>query len=758
MSQSNKIAYVLNSDTQEAGESASVGCFDKKQLAKLLVHTLKELGYDSAADQLLLESGGYQNESNHIQTFFRLVKTGQFDLIDWRSVCSLPLAHSSPLRPALLQTLLSPAAPTSSATGSLFDHMLQQLQGLQLLMASVGPSTCSDAEVTTLRNYVEIMILVNRQIFLEFFHPPAAAAAAAAPHAGPPTTLPVLYLRKVLKCFIEIWDALLVSNDQFLNEENIFNPETTLRELSTYLTNPKLTAHLNLERDHLIDAISKYIDPNELVPKGRLLHLLKQAIKYQQSQDIFNILDPDDDAPFSSESHRINLLQDNISHDLTVTFQDWKTIQDTTDEIWFLTFSPDGKYLASATSESSRGYFITVYDVQQDFKIHKTCVSLSQSVLYLMFSPSSRYLVACPFSEDVTIYDMNAISPPDVSATDSFLPYSSTRLSPMDSFKLDTSPYLDDTESSASSSSRPANATSSQSRVWCCDAFHTAQHEDWMVVGSPDREAMVHSLTTKESLFSLKGRTCIALGHDENVSGRKLIDPAKVLHTAKTSCGGSWQYVEDDEAFPRVHDVKISYDDNYVLLMTHQGIVDVYDFSGFPSREMLSKQTIDLKDFLIPRVARLDIGKNMTCMSLPLNTTTHHRHRHQITESQHLVLVSLQDNELQMWDYKENILIQKYFGQKQQHFIIRSCFAYNNKIVMSGSEDGKIYIWDRIRGNLISVLSGHSTLINNSSKPVVKNCNVVASNPVDKEMFVSGGDDGKIKSGKYQETNALYTY
>ncbi|AJQ33919.1 Gid7p [Saccharomyces cerevisiae YJM1418] len=741
MSHTNKIAYVLNNDTEETNSPSSVGCFDKKQLTKLLIHTLKELGYDSAADQLLLESGGYQNESNHIQTFFKLIKTGQFHLINWQIVCSLPLAHSSPLRPEWLQRLLIPT-PTP-ATTSLFDHMLLQLQYLQQLMSSVNSSTCSDAEIATLRNYVEIMILVNRQIFLEFFHPVTNSAS----HKGPHTALPVLYLRKILKNFIEIWDSLLVSNDQFLNEENIFNPETTLRELSTYLTNPKLTAQLNLERDHLIDAISKYIDPNELVPKGRLLHLLKQAIKYQQSQDIFNIIDPDDDASFSSPPHRINLLQDNFSHDLTVTFQEWKTIQDTTDEIWFLTFSPNGKYLASATSESSRGYFITVYDVEQDFKIYKTCVSLSQSVLYLMFSPDSRYLVACPFSEDVTIYDMNATSLPDASATDSFLPYPSTRLSPMDSFKLDTTTYPDDTESSASSSSRPANANSNQSRVWCCDAFHTAERAGWMVVGSPDREAIVHSLTTKESLFSLKGRTCIALGHDENISGRKSIDPAKVLYKP-TSSNGNWQYVEDDETFPRVHDVKISYDDKYVLLMTHQGVIDVYDFSGFPSKEELSKQTVDPKNFLIPRIARLDVGKNMTCISLPLNTTHQGFHRQQISESQHLVLVSLQDNELQMWDYKENILIQKYFGQKQQHFIIRSCFAYGNKLVMSGSEDGKIYIWDRIRGNLVSVLSGHSTVMSNSTKPMGKNCNVVASNPADKEMFASGGDDGKIKIWK----------
>ncbi|EJS44529.1 gid7p [Saccharomyces arboricola H-6] len=746
MSHTNKIAYVLNSDTEETQTSASVGCFDKKQLTKLLIHTLKELGYDSAADQLLLETGGYQNESNHIQAFFKLIKTGQFHLIDWRIVCSLPLAHSSPLGTEWLQKLLMPpaaAAAAAAASPSLFDHMLLQLQCLQLLMGSVSSATCSDAELATLRNYVEIMILVNRQIFLEFFHP-----AATAPHKTSATrALPVLYLRKILKNFIEIWDSLLVSNDQFLNEENIFNPETTLRELSTYLTNPKLTAHLDLERDHLIDAISKYIDPNELVPKGRLLHLLKQAIKYQQSQDIFNVIDPDDDASFSPSSRPINLLQDNISHDLTVTFQDWKTIQDTTDEIWFLTFSPNGKYLACATSESSRGYFITVYDVEQDFKIHKTCVSLSQSVLYLMFSPSSQYLIACPFSDDVTIYDMNAPSRPDAAATDSFLPYPSTRLSPMDSFKLDTSPYLDDTESSASSSSRPANANSSQSRVWCCDAFHTAQHADWMVVGSPDREAIVHSITTKEPLFSLKGRTCIALGHDENISGRKLIDSARVLYTSDANKNGKWQYVEDDETFPRVHDVKISYDDKYVLLMTHQGVIDVYDFSGFPSKEELLKQKIDLKNFLIPRIARLDVGKNMTCISIPLNAT-HQSHKQQIPEPQHLVLVSLQDNELQMWDYKENILIQKYFGQKQQHFIIRSCFAYGNRLVMSGSEDGKIYIWDRIRGNLISVLSGHSTIMGSSTKPVGKNCNVVASNPVDKEMFVSGGDDGKIKIWK----------
>ena len=38
--------------------------------------------------------------------------------------------------------------------------------------------------------------------------------------------------------------------------------------------------------------------------------------------------------------------------------------------------------------------------------------------------------------------------------------------------------------------------------------------------------------------------------------------------------------------------------------------------------------------------------------------------------------------------------------------------------------------------------------MSNSTKPMGKNCNVVASNPADKEMFASGGDDGKIKIWK----------
>ena len=158
----------------------------------------------------------------------------------------------------------------------------------------------------------------------------------------------------------------------------------------------------------------------------------------------------------------------------------------------------------------------------------------------------------------------------------------------------------------------------------------------------------------------------------------------------------------------------------------------------------------------------------MTCISLPapIDLSTFERNndidnfQHNMSfKLNHLVLINLQFNEIQLWDYKENILIQKFFGQKQEQFIIRSCFGYQNKVVISGSEDGKIYIWDRSNGNILNVLQGHAqnNMIpnnittngtSNTRKKFTKNCNVVAWSPQDKDLFVSGGDDGLIKVWK----------
>jgi WD40 repeat protein len=74
-------------------------------------------------------------------------------------------------------------------------------------------------------------------------------------------------------------------------------------------------------------------------------------------------------------------------------------------------------------------------------------------------------------------------------------------------------------------------------------------------------------------------------------------------------------------------------------------------------------------------------------------------------------------------------------GQKQGQFIIRSCFGgLDRNFILSGSEDGKIYVWHMETGALIEVLSGHGE----------GTVNAVAWNSNHPPLFASAGDDHTV--------------
>ncbi|KAG0249184.1 hypothetical protein DFQ27_000303, partial [Actinomortierella ambigua] len=91
--------------------------------------------------------------------------------------------------------------------------------------------------------------------------------------------------------------------------------------------------------------------------------------------------------------------------------------------------------------------------------------------------------------------------------------------------------------------------------------------------------------------------------------------------------------------------------------------------------------------------------------------------------------------EIHLWNLAEGRIVRKYSGQRQGLFVIRSCFGgYNERFIVSGSEDCKVYIWHRDNGNLIQVLEGHT-------QPVT----CVAWSPTHPTLFVSGSDDHTIR-------------
>lgn len=733
----------LTSSHSNDKEQININSFDKEQLAKLLLHALKELGYNNSALALQEESGGLQVESSVVQKLFSIIRNGKYGRITVALLSQLPLKYGTLFIDGNHGNNYHAHRPSSQGSGSTavnddnsmkieniisqgtdwprtIAQQQQELKNFENLLPPAGKNLDAQTAVQLI-SIVEIMVLINREIFLELIFDQNDSPTA------------VLFLRNILRKFIQLWDSLLTLENDFLDEDATFTPDNLLREMTTVLTSPidstqrssMWQGSLSRSRETLIEEISDYINPNDLVPKGRLITLLKQAIKYQRSQDVFYIADDNDmnteadigenqddmlgeSGSGSSVNRKFNLLQDNTSNFQQLKFLEEKTLVQNVDEIWYLQFSPDGKYLASASADSLTDRKILIYDVENDFQVYKVLAGNDQCVLYLSFSPDSRYMVSCPFNEMANIYDIHSngestnINPEIENGVVAEV------IQPIDSFQI---------PGNAAATGVAPNNCGGPPRIWCCDWFHTLEHKGRFIVGSPDREVAIYDMDKKTILFKLSGSTCAP------------------------SNGMNGVNQPSDEQFPRVHDLKITADDKYLILMTHQGNIDVYDLSQFPSNDKIEKNELNLDKILLPRVSRLNVQRRMTCISLP----QFQDHNNPLAS---LVLVSLQSNELQLWDFKEQILVQKYYGQRQEQYIIRSCFGYNNKLTASGSEDGKVYIWDRINGNIIGVLTAHVSerpVPNGSVKKFGKNCNIVVWSPVDKTLFASGGDDGYIK-------------
>lgn len=102
-----------------------------------------------------------------------------------------------------------------------------------------------------------------------------------------------------------------------------------------------------------------------------------------------------------------------------------------------------------------------------------------------------------------------------------------------------------------------------------------------------------------------------------------------------------------------------------------------------------------------------------------------------ISRDSRYMLVNLADNEVQLIDIETAEIVRRFLGQKQGKYVIRSSFGgADENLIISGSEDSKVYIWHKENGTLIETLEGHRGSVN-----------AVTWNPADPSMFASGGDD-----------------
>ncbi|KAL9042000.1 MAG: hypothetical protein Q9214_003919, partial [Letrouitia sp. 1 TL-2023] len=133
------------------------------------------------------------------------------------------------------------------------------------------------------------------------------------------------------------------------------------------------------------------------------------------------------------------------------------------------------------------------------------------------------------------------------------------------------------------------------------------------------------------------------------------------------------------------------------------------------------------------RLRVYDLRKGVVSMDVIDRTCTHtHTHTHHISMSRgnsppsdvncavepitsvqqtrdgSAVLVSSLDSTIRLMDKSNGQLLQSYKGHTNKEFRIRSCLGLNDGVVISGSEDGRIYVWDMEGGQIVETLPAHN--------------------------------------------------
>eukprot|EP00470_Lotharella_oceanica_P006205 CAMPEP_0170178196 /NCGR_PEP_ID=MMETSP0040_2-20121228/11729_1 /TAXON_ID=641309 /ORGANISM="Lotharella oceanica, Strain CCMP622" /LENGTH=306 /DNA_ID=CAMNT_0010421189 /DNA_START=17 /DNA_END=937 /DNA_ORIENTATION=- len=70
-------------------------------------------------------------------------------------------------------------------------------------------------------------------------------------------------------------------------------------------------------------------------------------------------------------------------------------------------------------------------------------------------------------------------------------------------------------------------------------------------------------------------------------------------------------------------------------------------------------------------------------------------------------LVGCLDNKLRLFDRSSGEMLNSYEGHKHSGYRIGSCMTGDDAFVVGGSEDGKIYFWNLVEGNVVHKLDAH---------------------------------------------------
>lgn len=149
-------------------------------------------------------------------------------------------------------------------------------------------------------------------------------------------------------------------------------------------------------RPKLLEELQKLLPPTIMIPERRLEHLVEQALVLQREACMFhNSLDRD-----------MSLYTDHQCGRDQIPSRTLQILQGHTDEVWFLQFSHNGKYLASSSND--RSAIIWEVDFNGGVTLKHKLSGHQKPVSCVSWSSDDQQLLTCGVEEAVRRWDVSS--------------------------------------------------------------------------------------------------------------------------------------------------------------------------------------------------------------------------------------------------------------------------------------------------------------------------------------------------------------
>lgn len=430
------------------------------------------------------------------------------------------------------------------------------------------------------------------------------------------------------------------------------------------------------------------------IPKNCLAEIIKNAAIYNLARSLYHL--PPRIEPAEGESlinsHLLPLqTADGTREDLPIHLL--HTLTGHSDEVWFTRFSPLGRYLATGSLDGT----CIIYDVANSFSIvaklnssqedeenvfvqssHKPGLDKKKGIISLCWEPHERFIVTCCLDTVIRVWRVENIT---------------------QSKRITRS--MDDVKPT---SLIACFTLGERMRTWPCEFLHYPINvTPHFIVGSPDKVLKVFSVEGEEVLdfYSDTDEWLTILEETAKPQDSSMDLSTGEQSKSESSTKGNSGNGDPNSAsqFNRINDFAIT--PNGKVLITANNDKQVF-FYRIPNLFDPSSTTF--------RIALLSLNGRLTSCSVSANGK--------------YMLISIAPEEIQVWDisplenFERPFLKQKFLGQSQALYMVRSCFGYlplstnEEELVLSGSDDGYVYIWRLQTGQLVTRVRAHHGLCN----------------------------------------------